>query len=228
MREPKTPGKSNSQQFALVCAATLQRGLTMRFQARGQSMKPNVLNGDTVEVAPISVGQPQRGDIVLARGRAGFRLHRIVGWDEVTGRIVTRGDAGQQNDEPTEIVLGKVIAIERNGKKILFGAPGTNLLHAVRTQTRRVLLARDTPRATCALGYGAIRVFAFRIILVRGTCRSTIYDLRCCRADNANRSRRHDHLHPSLDVYRSSSIHAFRWQPRHSDAAGSDQPDLPE
>jgi uncharacterized repeat protein (TIGR01451 family) len=110
-------------------------------------MKPNVLNGDTVEVAPISAGQPQRGDIVLARGLAGFRLHRIVGWNKTTGRIVTRGDAGQQNDEPPEVVLGKVVAIERNGKKILFGAPGTNLLHAVRTQTRRLLLAaaRRTP-----------------------------------------------------------------------------------
>ncbi len=148
MREPKTPGKSNSQQFAVVCEATLQRGLTMRFQARGQSMKPNVLNGDTVEVAPISTGQPERGDIVLARGQAGFRLHRVIGRDRETGRIVTRGDAGQQDDEPTEMVLGKVIAIERNGKKISLGAPGTNLLHAVRRRGRRVLLAaaRRAPR----------------------------------------------------------------------------------
>jgi len=178
VREPKTPAKSNSQQFALVCAATLQRVLTMRFQARGQSMKPNVLNGDTVEVAPISVGQPQRGDIVLARGRAGFRLHRIVGWEEVTGRIVTRGDAGQQNDEPTEIVLGKVIAIERNGKKILFGAPGTNLLHAVRTQTRRVLLAatRRAPRVRSVTAPFVFLLFALFLYGAPAAAQFTISD----------------------------------------------------
>ncbi len=141
MREPKTPGKSNSQQFALVCAATLQRGLAMRFQACGQSMQPNVRHGDIVEVAPISAGEPGRGDIVLARGRAGFRLHRVVGRDAETGKVVTRGDAGMQNDAPSEVVLGKVISIERNQRKISLAAPGTKLLHALRRQTRRVLLA---------------------------------------------------------------------------------------
>jgi uncharacterized repeat protein (TIGR01451 family) len=178
VREPKTPGKANSQQFALVCAATLQRGLTMRFQARGQSMKPNVLNGDTVEVAPISVGQLQRGDIVLARGRAGFRLHRIVGWDEATGRAVTRGDAGQQNDEPTEIVLGKVVAIERNGKKILFDAPGTNLLHAVRIQTRRVLLAaaRRSPGVRSVMAPFVFLLFALFLYATPAAAQFTISD----------------------------------------------------
>jgi uncharacterized repeat protein (TIGR01451 family) len=149
VREPKTPGRSNSQQFALVCAATLQRGLTMRFQACGQSMQPNVRHGDMVEVAPISSGEPERGDIVLARGRAGFRLHRVVGRDATTGKIVTRGDAGMQNDAPSEMVLGKVISIERNQRKISLAAPGTKVLHAIRAKTRRALLAvaHRAPRA---------------------------------------------------------------------------------
>ncbi|MGB9007720.1 MAG: S24/S26 family peptidase, partial [Candidatus Acidiferrales bacterium] len=141
MREPKTPGRSNSQQFALVCAATLQRGLTMRFQACGQSMQPNVRHGDLVEVAPISAGEPERGDIVLARNHAGFRLHRVVGRDAETGKIVTRGDAGQQNDDAPEIVLGKVISIERKQRRISLETPGTKTWHAVRAQTRRALLA---------------------------------------------------------------------------------------
>jgi uncharacterized repeat protein (TIGR01451 family) len=149
VREPKTPGRSNSQQFALVCTATLQRGLTMRFQACGQSMQPNVWHGDIVEVAPISAGEPVRGDIVLARGRAGFRLHRVVGRDAETGKIVTRGDAGQQDDEAAEMVLGKVISIERNHRKVSLATPGTKLLHALHRQTRRILLAaaHRAPRA---------------------------------------------------------------------------------
>ncbi|MGA6959434.1 MAG: hypothetical protein WBY38_08500, partial [Candidatus Acidiferrales bacterium] len=176
MREPKTPGKSNSQQFAAVCDATLLRGLPMRFQARGQSMQPNVRNGDTVEVAPISAGKPERGDIVLARGRAGFRLHRVVGWDAATGKVVTRGDAGQGNDEPAEMVLGKVTAIERNGKKVAFGAPGTKLLHGVRAQARRVLLAaaRRSPRARSVMAPFIFLLFALFLYAAPAAAQFTI------------------------------------------------------
>lgn len=163
MREPKTPGRSNSQQFALVCAATLQRGLTMRFQACGQSMQPNVRHGDVVEVAPISAGEASRGDIVLARGRAGFQLHRVVGRDAASGKIITRGDAGQQNDAPSETVLGKVISIERNQRKISLAVPGTKVLHAVRAQTRRALLAvaHRAPRARFIAAPFVFLVLAF-------------------------------------------------------------------
>lgn len=104
-------------------------------------MQPNVRHGDLVEVAPISSDEPKRGDIVLARGRAGFRLHRVVGRDEATGKIVTRGDAGQQSDDAPEMVLGKVISIERNQRTISLATPGTKVLHAVRAQARRALLA---------------------------------------------------------------------------------------
>jgi uncharacterized repeat protein (TIGR01451 family) len=131
----------DSLQFAVVCEAALDDGLRVRFRADGRSMQPNVLDGDTVVVAPISAGKPRRGDIALTRGDRGFVLHRVIGWDSATGSIVTRGDAGRQNDAPGAKLLGKVIAIERGGRTILVTAPGTNLRHGLRTQTRRVLRA---------------------------------------------------------------------------------------
>ena len=64
---------------------------------------------------------------MLARSRAGFRLHRVIGRDAETGKIVTRGDAGLQNDEPSEIVLGKVISIERKQRRVSLETPGTKI-----------------------------------------------------------------------------------------------------
>lgn len=125
-------------------------------------MRPNVLDGDTVVVAPISAGRPKRGDIALTRGDAGFVLHRVVGWDRATGAIVTRGDAGQQNDAPVAKLLGKVIAIERGGRTISLARPGTTLVHGLRTQGHRLLRAgaRRAGRFRTALAPVVFMLFA--------------------------------------------------------------------
>lgn len=138
MRVLKTLEKRDSRQFAVVCEAALGESLQVRFRADGQSMQPNVLDGDTVVIAPISAGRPQRGDIALTRSEGGFVLHRVVGYDAVTGAILTRGDSGQENDPCAAKVLGKAIAIERDGRTISLTAPGTALRHSVRTQTHRL------------------------------------------------------------------------------------------
>ena len=138
MRVLKTIEKRDSRQFAVVCEAALGESLRVRFRADGQSMQPNVLDGDTVVVAPISAaGKPARGDIALTRGEGGFVLHRVVGIDPETGGIITRGDAGLENDACAGKLLGKVISIERNGKTISLTSRGTAFRHSVRTQSRR-------------------------------------------------------------------------------------------
>ncbi len=154
MTESKTLESRDSLQFAVVCEAALGDGVRVRFRADGRSMRPNVSDGDTVVVAPLSAGRPRRGDIALTRGDRGFVLHRVVGWDAATGAIVTRGDAGQQNDAPGAKLLGKVIAIERGGRTISVTARGTFLLHGFRTLAVRVLRA------------GALRAGRFRTALV--------------------------------------------------------------
>ncbi len=141
MPESKTVVKRNSTQFAAICDALLQRGLKVRFRARGESMQPNILDGDAVVVAPAAGNDLERGDVVLARGEDGFRVHRVLQEGPIGGEIITRGDAGQENDPATAVVLGKVIAIERVGKRTSITKPGTRFLHASRTLLHRLKLA---------------------------------------------------------------------------------------
>jgi uncharacterized repeat protein (TIGR01451 family) len=133
--------RRDTSQFAMLCQAALQRGSQVRFLAHGQSMQPNVLSGDAVIAEPVGAEDLRRGDIALTLGRYGVRLHRVIGLDPTTNRIITRGDAGQQDDTPAELVLGRAVCIERDGKRISLQRPGTKLLHALRRQYRRVIQA---------------------------------------------------------------------------------------
>ena len=133
--------RRDTSQFAMLCEAVLQRGLQVRFLAHGQSMQPNVLNGDAVIAEQVAASELRRGDIALTLGAHGVLLHRVIGLDPKTNRIVTRGDAGQQNDTPAELVLGRAVCLERGGKRISLQTPGTKLLHAIRRQYRRAIQA---------------------------------------------------------------------------------------
>ena len=177
MRVLKTLEKRDSRQFAVVCEAALGESLRVRFRADGQSMQPNVLDGDTVVVAPISiVGQPQRGDIALTRGEAGFVLHRVVGFDAVTGNIITRGDSGQQNDPCAAKLLGKVVAIERDGRTIPLTTPGTALRHSVRTQANRFRLGgmRMAKTFRTAIVPAIFMLFAFLLHVSGASAQATL------------------------------------------------------
>jgi uncharacterized repeat protein (TIGR01451 family) len=154
--------RRDTSQFAMLCEAVLQRGLQVRFLAHGQSMLPNVLNGDAVVAEPVDAGELRRGDIALTLGAHGVLLHRVIGLDPKTNRIVTRGDAGQQNDTPAELVLGRAVYLERDGKRISLQRPGTRLLHAFRRQYRRAIQAgaRRMQRSRCVLGPCALVLLA--------------------------------------------------------------------
>jgi len=140
VRERKSIEKRNSAQFAAVCEALLRRGANVRFRAHGQSMQPNVLENDAVIVAPAEQTL-ERGDVALTYGKDGFRVHRVRFTDGSAGEIVTRGDAGQENDAAVNVVLGKVVAIERNGQKVSMERAGISYLHAARVWIRRLWLA---------------------------------------------------------------------------------------
>ncbi len=132
MRMRKPIVKRNSAQFAAICDALLYRGANVRFRANGLSMRPNILNEDAVTIAPVEQEDLRRGDVALTCGKDGFRVHRVAGADKATGSLVTRADAGQENDATTDRVLGKVIAIERNGRTHSLAFPGLKYVHVGR------------------------------------------------------------------------------------------------
>src|SRR5579864_4168893 len=127
----------NSAQFGEVCRALLERGLKVRFRANGLSMRPNILNDDAVVIMPAGIEELQPGDVALTRGADGFRVHRVSSMNADAGSIITRADAGQENDPVADLVLGKVIAIERNGRSHSLASAGQWYVHAGRTLAHR-------------------------------------------------------------------------------------------
>ena len=57
-------------------AAAVQRGETVEFRPSGHSMAPLIRHRQKVRVAPLA-GEPEVGDIVLARVRGHLYLHRV-------------------------------------------------------------------------------------------------------------------------------------------------------
>ena len=133
--------KRNSAQFAAICDELLHRGAKIRFRANGLSMRPNILNEDAVTIVPVEQEELRRGDVVLTCGKDGFRVHRIALGDKATGSIVTRADAGQEDDAPTNRVLGIVTAVERNGQTYSFASATQRYVHACRSFAYRLTQA---------------------------------------------------------------------------------------
>jgi uncharacterized repeat protein (TIGR01451 family) len=129
---------TDSKRFAAICEAVLQAGVPVRFRARGRSMQPNVLDGDVVEIAPAAGESLRRGDIALTRTGDALLLHRAIGREAVSGAIVTRGDAGLAQDQPPDAVWGKVISIERGGRRRSADGRLAKLIHAAHKHAHRV------------------------------------------------------------------------------------------
>ena len=117
----------------------------MRFRAPGNSMRPAILDGDVLVVAPIKPGAIVRGDIILYRADEHIIAHRVIEIESAGSRIsqppnaacrssddragrkcaspmhdayILRGDASYSNGEPVyaDQVLGRVIAVARNNR----------------------------------------------------------------------------------------------------------------
>ena len=152
--------RRDSVQFAALCDALLGRGLKVRFRARGESMQPTILNDDAVIVAPLDPNGSRPGDVVLTHCADGFRVHRVLREDPVNGEIITRGDASQENDPTTNLVLGKVIVVEPRVYSASIGLrrvlrAGCTLVHRLKAG----LALRFRKRGSRLALFGALVVF---------------------------------------------------------------------
>jgi hypothetical protein len=112
--------------FIELMQAVLSKGRAFRFEAAGISMTPFIRDKDVLTIAPVSSKAVGIGDVVAYRVRQprGERLvvHRLVGRQ---GRhYLIQGDLAANlitNTARKSDLLGRVVLIERCGKRVRFG-----------------------------------------------------------------------------------------------------------
>ena len=140
MRVSEPQVRRDSRLFEELCAALLRRGNAVQFRANGQSMSPNLQDGDDVVVAPANASEVRPGDVILTRGRVGLQVHRVESVDSL-GQVITRGDSGQENDPPAGHLFGKVIVAERAGKLSAMTGGLARFRHSLRILFHRAKLS---------------------------------------------------------------------------------------
>ena len=158
--------KKNSEQFAAVCQELLQSGAQVRFRAEGESMRPNILDGDVVVLTSSSAQESEAGEVALTRGKDGLRLHRVTSKDAEKGTIVTRGDSGQECDPETSSVVGKVVSIERAGKKKRMTGSGVRLIHDARGLAHKIKLGSSRRLKKVSASLAVIGTVLFAVLLL--------------------------------------------------------------
>ena len=121
-----------------------RKGKSIRFQAKGWSMRPFIRDGDFIVVSPIENSSIKTGDVVFYLTTENkIIVHRVIKKykKDKDNRIMMfiKGDATFSYPEKIEMqnVLGKVIAVERNGRK--------KRLDAKLYQTKGMLFAGISP-----------------------------------------------------------------------------------
>jgi signal peptidase I len=130
--------------FIDVVTDLLRRGHSVRFRAKGGSMRPTICEGEAITVAPARPSAIGRGDVILYRSTLGVFAHRVARVVQKLDRtlvFVPRGDASATCDEPIEEseVLGVVVAVERGGRALDPAAVRARALAAVRVFAARLV-----------------------------------------------------------------------------------------
>jgi hypothetical protein len=114
---------SNPGQLALLEALT-ERGASLHTTVRGSSMTPFIRDEDAVTIAPMNGILPSIGEVVafLTPGGGRLAVHRVVG--RAQGGWLIRGDSCAKPDGTvaTEKILGRVVSVERKGRRVGFGS----------------------------------------------------------------------------------------------------------
>lgn len=113
----------HSSEFEGIAREILASGRSLRFRARGRSMRPFVYDGDILEMGPLQADSLRVGDIVMiTNAHGGLVVHRVI---RLEGRaqeltLQTQGDANRTPDGeiPIDQALARLARIERGGKTL--------------------------------------------------------------------------------------------------------------
>lgn len=137
----------------------------LRLYGAGSSMRPAIPAGAALIIEPATARDLRLGDVVVYRRDATLVAHRLVGRERDGGQVAlrTKGDilAGLDVPLPAEGVLGRVVAMEHDGRRKrldtgwsrLTGLAAARLLPVVRPALSRV---RQWGRALCTSAGGPI------------------------------------------------------------------------
>ena len=109
-------------EFSRLAADILRAGNSLKFRARGRSMRPFISDGDVLTVDPVRAIELRIGDIVFYCG-PGHKLtaHRLLTVRETDGEklFLIRGDglSGKYEEVKEEQVLGIVTRFARRGRE---------------------------------------------------------------------------------------------------------------
>jgi signal peptidase I len=123
----------NRKQFITIADEILSGDHLLRFKAKGSSMEPYIMDGDIVEVDSNQLDSIKVGDIILCSHKPDFLVvHRVIKVFEDQGEkiFITQGDSLNYHDGKVgkEEVLGKVVSVERFGRKIKLTNFGVRML----------------------------------------------------------------------------------------------------
>jgi uncharacterized repeat protein (TIGR01451 family) len=133
--------RRDSRLFEELCSTLLSRGNAVQFRANGQSMSPNIQDGDDVVVVRMSPAGPRRNDVVLAENADGLRVHRINSLDATSRLATLRSDTGVDLDPVSSRILGKIVARRRGNSEETFHSLQTHIVHPLRIMARRAVAA---------------------------------------------------------------------------------------
>jgi len=127
-----------SIEMACGLAEEVVRGFgEVRLRVFGTSMAPSILPGDLVLIQRANLEEISPGDVVLFLQKGRLFVHRVVARKiaATAGRpeescLITRGDRLRHEDPPVSSseLLGRVVSIERDTRKVELVARGSNRL----------------------------------------------------------------------------------------------------
>lgn len=121
MSKGKKPTK-DFQYLMHIGEELLKEGITLKVTAGGLSMFPFLRKGDIIYFKKQKTENYKKGDIIVFKTSEKFIAHRLIKLKNEKNKImvICKGDSLLKYDKafPVNQILGKVISVERNDKKV--------------------------------------------------------------------------------------------------------------